>query len=143
MSEEEAINQVQEELKHNQKIAEDAKLFHQVINDPSIADPNFTQEEFVNRYSSLFSVFGNSESILSNLYNRLKQIYIEYKGNIPNSIVKRNVNLTAKTKDGVEILGHIDQLIIGEDGSLHLFLFKTTSDSRKDWVGVKREKYDF
>jgi len=108
MSEEEAINQVQEELKHNQKIAEDAKLFHQVINDPSIADPNFTQEEFVNRYSSLFSGFVNSESILSNLYNRLKQIYIEYKGNIPNSVVKRNVNLTAKTKDGVEILGHID-----------------------------------
>lgn len=140
---EDAAKQIQAELDHNKQIGEDAVLIHSVINDPSIADPNFSQEEFVNRYASSFQHISGGDQILADLYNRLHQIYMVQKGGFADSVIKRNVNFSAKTKDGKDIVGHIDQLIIGKDGSLHLYLFKTTSDDYKDWVGVKREKYDF
>lgn len=143
VSKEDAQKQIQAELSHNKKIGEDSILIHSVINDPSIADPNFSQEEFVSRYSKTFSSFPNGDKMLADLYTRLHQIYMSQKGSFTDSITKRNVNFAAKTKDGKEILGHIDQLIVGKDGSLHLYLFKTTSDDYKDWIGVKREKYDF
>lgn len=143
ISEEEARKEVQLQLDNNKKIGEDSKLLHSVINDPDIGNPNFSQEEFVNRYSSLFSQFSKGDDILAYLYRSLHEIYMKEKGRFADSTIRRNVNLTAKTKDGREIIGHIDQLIVGSDGSLHVYLFKTTNDFYKNWITVKSERCNF
>ena len=38
-----------------------------------------------------------------------------------------------------KILGHIDYLIIGEDGTLHLYLYKTTSEFL-DYFGLANKE---
>lgn len=142
MSLEDAENTIKEEIKNNKKILEDSLLFHDVFNDLLIASHDGL-EKFVSKYRDQFKKYNNPEQLLTNLYNGLHDLYIQYKGQYPDSTIKRNLNLTAKTKDGDEIVGHIDQLIIGTDGTLHLYLFKTTSENPNQWINVKRQKYDY
>nr|DAP08321.1 MAG TPA: hypothetical protein [Bacteriophage sp.] len=42
-----------------------------------------------------------------------------------------------------EIFGHIDWLFVGEDGTLHMYALKTTTQSPREWTGVKADKYRY
>lgn len=140
MSLEDAQKSVENEIKNNKKILEDSLLFHDIFNDPLIAQNS--PEKFVAKYRDRFKQFAKCDELLTSLYNDLNSIYKQYKGQYSDSIIKRNLNLTAKTKDGDEIVGHIDQLIIGKDGTLHLYLFKTTSEHPSKWINAKKQKYN-
>ena len=82
---------------------------------------------------------------MKQLYNGLKKtFYIREKGKYPDSKTITNVNLVSKLlNQDNEIFGHIDYLFVGEDGTLHLYLFKTTSEHPSHWVNVKQEKYKY
>lgn len=143
LSLEDAQNQVKNEIKNNKKILEDSLLFHDVFNDLLIANPDGTAEKFVARHKDKFKKYAKAETLLTDLYNELSDIYKQYKGFHTESIIKRNVNLTAKTKDGDTIVGHIDQLIIDNDGTAHIYIFKTTSEHPIQWINAKKSLYDY
>ena len=83
-------------------------------------------------------------ALLLNLFKGLKNFYKREKGFYPDSFNITNVNLEITLKDNSQkIFGHIDNLFIDKNGTLHLYLFKTTSEAPKKWARVKREKYKY
>lgn len=56
----------------------------------------------------------------------------------------KNVNLSAKI-NGIdeEIVGHIDYLIIRENGDIEIFNIKSSTESYSNWDSVKKEKYRY
>ena len=59
------------------------------------------------------------------------------------SLIK-NVNLTAKLA-GIdeEVVGHIDYLIVRENGDIEIFNIKSSTESYSNWDSVKKEKYRY
>lgn len=56
----------------------------------------------------------------------------------------KNINLTAELK-GVpeEIVGHIDYLLVRDNGDIEIFNIKTSLESYSEWDAVKKEKYRY
>ena len=126
-------------------IQEDALLIHQMFTDSTIMDRNSQDVDFVDKYSKEVKGTRINDVLLKQLYNGLKKtFYIREKGKYPDSKTITNVNLVSKLlNQDNEIFGHIDYLFVGEDGTLHLYLFKTTSEHPSHWVNVKQEKYKY
>jgi len=74
----------------------------------------------------------------------LNNVYKRNKGSYADSICKCNLTLKAKLKNfDEELFGHIDWLFIDEDGTLHLYLVKTTGTDIKNWSDSKVKKYKY
>lgn len=145
LTEEQCRSIVENEVKHWDIIQEDAILLHQMFTDKTISDSNAQDIDFINNYQDKIKDTRVDERILKQLFEGLKKtFYIKEKGRFPNSRSLKNVNLMSKIKDtSSEIFGHIDYLFVGQDGTLHLYLFKTTSEHPSNWVNVKQEKYKY
>lgn len=58
--------------------------------------------------------------------------------------IVQGVNLLAKLNHiGEDIIGHIDNLVIDTNGTLHIYNYKLTSTPISEWDAVKKEKYRF
>lgn len=58
--------------------------------------------------------------------------------------VMKSVGLQADIRNMVEkITGHIDYLVVGEDGSLDIYNVKTSTESYSQWAPAKKEKYRY
>lgn len=132
-------------VNHWKIIQEDSLLLHPMFTDRTISDKNAQDIDFIGNYKDVIKNTRANDLLLRQLFNGLKKtFYIKEKGKYPNSWGFNNVNLTSSIKDtSQEIFGHIDYLFVGEDGTLHLYLFKTTSEHPSNWANVKEEKYKY
>ena len=114
-----------------------------MFTDKTISDRNAQDIDFINNQKDKIKDTRLNDTLLKQLFNGLKKtFYIKEKGKYPGSYNLTNINLTSSIKDSSqEIFGHIDYLFVGEDGTLHLYLFKTTSEHPNNWANVKEEKY--
>ena len=135
----------EETVKHWDVIQQDSLLLHDMFTDKTISDRDAQDIDFINNHQDKLKNTRLNESLMKQLFNGLKRtFYIKEKGKYPNSWGLTNINLISKIKDSSqEIFGHIDYLFVGEDGILHLYLFKTTSEHPSNWANVKEEKYKY
>lgn len=145
LSEEQARRIAETQLKQWQLINEDAKSIHGLLN-----SFNFQTGE---RYDFIKHLEGTRfENQASTLYDQLvgeHGLFHLMRGrhklsNDAKTKIVQAVNLVAKlTHYGEDIIGHIDNLVIGTDGSLHIYNYKLTSTPVSEWKAVKEEKYRY
>lgn len=136
---------VEDTVKHWSIIQEDSILLHSMFTDKTISDRSAQDVDFISNQQDKIEGTRLNDVLLKQLFNGLKKtFYIKEKGKHPSSYSLTNVNLTTNIKDSSqEIFGHIDYLFVGDDGTLHLYLFKTTSEHPTNWANVKEEKYKY
>lgn len=83
----------------------------------------------------------NNEVRLTQLVTQLKQKFIN-SVYVQNRSIRKGVNLSAKVdKIAKEVLGHIDYVSIGDDGTLRLYLYKTSYEEPAKWPKEKKQHY--
>lgn len=144
MKEEDAIKSVEDTISHWDKVQEDSFALHKLFTNNHIQNPDSTDIDFMTEVQDSLPDSLKGVRLTTELFNKLKQFYIREKGKYSGSQAIKNVNLVSKIKGlDQEIVGHIDYLFVGEDGTLHLYLFKTTSTDPKSWPNIKEEKYKY
>lgn len=144
MKEEDAIKSVEDTISHWDKVQEDSFALHKLFTNNHIQNPDSTNIDFMTEVQDSLPDSLKGVRLTTELFNKLKQFYIREKGKYSGSQAIKNVNLVSKIKGlDQEIVGHIDYLFVGEDGTLHLYLFKTTSTDPKSWPNIKEEKYKY
>lgn len=144
-TEEQCRKITEQTVSHWDIIQEDSLLLHQMFTDKTVSNRDAQDVDFIENYRDIIKDTRLNDILLKQLFNGLKKtFYIKEKGKYPNSWSLTNINLTSKIKDSSqEIFGHINYLFVGEDGTLHLYLFKTTSEHPNNWANVKEEKYKY
>lgn len=145
LSEEQARKMAETQLKWWQLINEDAKSIHGLLN-----SFNFQTRErydfikhlegtrFENQASTLYDQLAGEHGLFHLMRSRHKL------SNDAKTKIVQAVNLVAKlTHYGEDIIGHIDNLVIGTDGSIHIYNYKLTSTPVSEWKAVKEEKYRY
>lgn len=143
-------------LKHTEKwdiINEDAREIHKLLNTFDFR-PSAGKEEYDFRKHLEGTKF---ENIASSLWQELTKVdsnngqygvYPTIRSNhkfskVSESVIQ-SVNLLAKLNHiGKDIVGHIDNLVIDEDGTLHIYNYKYTTTSSKNWDPEKKKKYKY
>lgn len=126
-------------------IKQDAMLLHQMYTDKVIAQPDKDAADFIDNHKAKIAGTRFNEPLLTQLFEGLRNnFYKREKGKYSDSKVVSNITLSAKINDTArEVVGHVDHLFIGQDGTLHLYLFKTTSELPIHWADIKRTKYKY
>lgn len=138
---EDAVKLVEATIENWKRVQEDGMFLHTTYASNEVLK---SDSEFISKFYDSAPESLKDTRILLSLYNQLKNKYIYRKGLLEDSTTINGINLTAKIKGTAqEIMGHIDQMIIGKDGVLHLYLFKTTSTSPAEWQDVKKRKYKY
>ena len=131
---------VYKEIEQWENIKDDAKYVH-ILGDGSALledDDAVFKEKVKNIIPEKFN------NVLIKLKDQLKYTYIKEKGKYKDSIAVKNLNIKAKLKEiDKDIFGHIDWLFVGQDGVLHAYVIKSTSQSPRDWTRVKVDKYKY
>lgn len=144
MKEEDALKVVEDTISHWDKVQEDSFALHKLFTNNHIQNPDSTDIDFMTEVQDSLPDSLKGARLTTELFNQLKRFYISEKGKYSGSQAIKNVNLVSKIKGlDQEIVGHIDYLFVGEDGTLHLYLFKTTSTDPKSWPNIKEEKYKY
>lgn len=137
-SQQDAINMIDQEIASWDFVREDSRFIHALADSTNIwikDDAEFLQKT---------NVPDRLKSVAISLKDQLKNTWAKEKGSIVNAKSKQGVNISAKLKNlDQSLFGHIDWLFIGEDGTLHINIFKVSTQNSKDWVAVKREKYKY
>lgn len=139
-SQQDATAMVQQEIASWNYLNEDAKYLHKFIdsNDFHIKD----DAQFLERVKDTLP--DSYSNVAVSLKDQIQDVWKIAKGANPNQEAFKNVYLNAKLKGlGTKIFGHIDWLFIGEDGTLHLYIAKASTQNSKDWISVKRNKYKY
>lgn len=144
MKEDEALKIVEDTISHWDKVQEDSFALHKLFTSNHIQNLDSTDVDFMTEIQDSLPESLKGTRLATELFNQLKRFYISEKGKYTGSQAIKNVNLVSKIKGlDQEIVGHIDYLFVGEDGTLHLYLFKTTSTDPKSWPNIKEEKYKY
>lgn len=143
MSENEARQRAENTLQKWQTINEDAKDLHMLLN-----TFNFQTQD---RYEFIKHLQGTKfEDFASSLWDQIAEengLFHIMRGrhklsNEAQVKVVQGVNLLAKLNHvGEDIVGHIDNLVIDTNGTLHIYNYKLTSTPISEWNAVKKEKY--
>lgn len=137
---EEAKKQVQQEVAQWQFLKDDAKFIHALGDSKMIFEED--DAKFMEQIES--TVPDSMKKLAVSLRDQLRGVWIKEKGKFPNSKAIQGLNVKAKLNGfDKDIFGHIDWLFIGEDGTLHLYSLKTTTQSPREWASVKADKYKY
>lgn len=141
----EAIQKAENIRKNWEIINEDAKELHSVLN-----SFNFSKQD---RYDFIQKLRGTKfENFASSLYDSVTEkngllMMIRSANKLSNDTtvkILQNINLLVKLNTtGDDLLGHIDNLVIDTDGTLHIYNYKVTSTPISEWNAVKIEKYKY
>lgn len=145
LSEEQARRMAETQLKQWQLINEDAKSIHGLLNSFNFQIgerydfiKHLEGTRFENQASALYDQLVGEHGLFHLMRGRHKL------SNDAKTKIVQAVNLVAKlTHYGEDIIGHIDNLVIGTDGSLHIYNYKLTSTPVSEWKAVKEEKYKY
>ncbi len=140
ISKEDAEKIVQDTINSWKRIQEDSFSLHQMFTSRELVG---TDVDFVTKFYDIVPDSLKNTGLLTELHSQLRRTFYREKKKYVDCTAMSGVNLKAKLKNGQEIIGHIDQLFIGKDGTLHIYLYKTTSTHPKEWKGVKEEKYKY
>ena len=135
----------QEGQAHKDVILEDSRALHQILTSNAIYKQNGVAE-FRHDFDNIKTErMKEPMKLSSDLFNGLRQRWMDAKGKkTTNSRQLTNVNLIGKlNKISRDILGHIDYLFIDEDGTLSIFNYKVSYQPYKDWVNIKKRKYNY
>lgn len=134
-----ALLQVQAEIDNWPKIAEDGVWIHKVVNNLRFLEED--SSKFINGLNNIPERV-NNDIVLAKFHQDLRKRYMEEKGKYVNSEKFLGLNIKSKLNTlDKEVFGKIDWLFVGEDGKLHLYLFKTSSQNPRDWIDVKEKNY--
>ena len=145
LSEEQARKMAETQLKWWQLINEDAKSIHGLLNSFNFQTgerydfiKHLEGTRFENQASALYDQLAGEHGLFHLMRGRHKL------SNDAKTKIVQAVNLVAKlTHYGEDIIGHIDNLVIGTDGSIHIYNYKLTSTPVSEWKAVKEEKYRY
>lgn len=145
LSEEQARKMAETQLKWWQLINEDAKSIHGLLNSFNFQTgerydfiKHLEGTRFENQASALYDQLAGEHGLFHLMRSRHKL------SNDAKTKIVQAVNLVAKlTHYGEDIIGHIDNLVIGTDGSIHIYNYKLTSTPVSEWKAVKEEKYRY
>lgn len=150
LSEEQAYKMAELQLKQWELINEDAKSIHELLNSfnfQNIGRDDLGRNKFIKHLQGT-----RFEEQASLLYDQLigeHGLFHLMRGrhklsNDATTKIIQSVNLTAKlTHYGEDIIGHIDNLVIGTDGTIHIYNYKLTSTPVSEWKAIKQEKYKY
>lgn len=128
-------------------IAKDAFDLHKLLVSTKGKNNDLTYQELsVSATGTAFqSIVDKVEAASTNI---IKQVFLrngsdKVGGGAKGKLIK-NVNLSAELK-GIpeEIVGHIDYLIIRDNGDIEVFNIKSSTESYTNWDSVKKEKYRY
>ena len=137
---ESAEKQVSQEIEQWKYLRNDAKFIH------LLGDSKILFENDDAKYQDLIadSVPDSMQKVAISLRDQLHGVWVKEKGKYLNSKAIQGLNVKAKLSGlDKEIFGHIDWLFVGEDGTLHMYALKTTTQSPREWTGVKADKYRY
>lgn len=136
---EEASRQILSQVNNWDKIQEDGLWLHKLVCSSTYMEDD--DSDFINKLTDIPERLKNDQ-LLATLHQQLKQRWISEKGKYTSSLAYRGLNIKSKLKGlDKEIFGKIDWLFLGQDGVLHMYLFKTTTGNPNDWSRVKLENY--
>ena len=135
-----AIRLVDNEIASWKFLREDAKFVHSLADSGEFHTND--DAEYLEKIKDKLP--DNFKHIAISLRDQLQQAWKIAMGSNPNQKYFKGLNIKAKLK-GFEkdLFGHIDWLFVGEDGTLHLYVLKTSTQNSKDWISVKRNKYKY
>lgn len=146
MSEEEALATAKKTLsKWKDIINPDAKELHYLLNTFDFTSNKKGRSDFIDHLKG-----SKFEEVAFDLWDQLKEnqdslfriMYGRHKLNGKAKIIQ-SVNLLAKLNFGEDIVGHIDNLVIDPQGTLHIYNYKLTTTPTSEWNAVKIEKYRY
>lgn len=140
ISKEEAEKIVLETLDNWKRVQEDSFSLHQMFTSKEVTG---TDTDFISKFYDSVPESLKNTRILIELHDQLRRTFYREKKKYVDCTAISGINLKGKLKNGQEIIGHIDQLFVGKDGTLHVYLYKTSSTHPKEWKGVKEEKYKY
>lgn len=139
MSQEEALKQVQNEVKNWDKIQEDGLWLHKFV-DTTLMWEN-DDSKFIDSLKDVPDRL-NKIPLLLSLRNQIRNIWAQEKGRFVDPVVYRGLTIKSPIKGlHKELYGKIDWLFVGQDGVLHAYVFKTTSIEPKKWIDIKQQSY--
>ena len=105
------------------------------------ADQNERKQNFINWAQDMLGDSPlNNVKLLGHLFESINTFYKKNKN--ANSTALRGINLTAKLRNSnTELFGHIDYAFIDDNGRLHIYNFKASSQDSNVWSQKKWEKY--
>lgn len=144
VSEDEASKIIDDIIANWKTIQEDSIALHksflsdEVINGDKDDPMPFYQEIKDDLPESL-----NDIDLVDKLYTGLKRVIGGSYFNHKDSHAMRNLNFKTKIKGtNQDLLCHIDYLFIDSDGRVRVYMFKTSTQSSKDWQTIKWQKYN-
>ena len=147
LSEEEAELVVNTQRDRWEIIAKDAFDLHRIIvSTKSNKDSTSYPELSANTVGTSFQTIANKVKDASDKV--IRQVFLrhglnKFTGDGKGQLIK-NINLSAQLK-GIdeEIIGHIDYLIVKENGDIEIFNIKSSIESYSEWDPIKKEKYRY
>lgn len=140
---EEAKAEFDKHQKGNDIIVEDSVMLHSLLTSGEIISTNSSA---IYNFSKAFkevqtSRFEGNSLLADQLFNGLRNGYFSRIIKRNQKVVK-NINLRSKLA-GIDkdLIGHIDYITIEPNGTLHLYLYKVSSQDYKKWPSAKVEKY--
>ena len=137
---ESAEKQVSQEIEQWKYLRNDAKFIH------LLGDSKILFENDAAKYQDLIADFvpDSMQKVAISLRDQLHGVWVKEKGKYLNSKAIQGLNVKAELSGlDKEIFGHIDWLFVGEDGTLHMYILKTTTQNPREWAGVKADKYRY
>lgn len=124
-------------------IAKNAKDFHKFIMMPH---SDIEQEWVLRTYDSAF--YGVADKVMKAEKEIFKKVMMrngkDHQGIRNDSYVKKGLSLEAELKNMSEkIFGHIDYVVVRDNGDIELFLVKTSTEPYTQWADAKLEKYKY
>ena len=147
ISEQEAKNQIELQINNWKQTSELGKDLHKLIISKYIGngtkeDEDERREKFVKQAQEIVGTNSplNNETILRKLFNQINEFYKQTKKSNYEAI--RGINITSQLKNSnTKLFGHIDYAFVGEDGKLHIYNFKVSTQDSNKWSNKKWEKY--
>ena len=147
MKEEEAESYIKLMKSHWEVIAKDAFDLHKLLVSTKGKGDQLTYQELSGGTigTSFQSIVDKIEEASSKI---IRQVFLrngsdKTGGGNKGKLIK-NVNLSAELK-GIDesIVGHIDYLIVRDNGDIEIFNIKSSIESYSNWDSVKKEKYRY
>lgn len=137
MTHAEAEEQVNNIMEMWERIADTGAELHAVLGDYFAG--HMSLEELIDKYAGVFS-----EQAVRSIYKNMASFKDEiYKAHGQDAKLLPQFTIDSKTLDGVNIIGSIDLVVIGEDGQPHLYVFKSSAKLSDRWDAAKQTKYDY
>lgn len=135
MTHAEAEEQVNNIMEMWERIADTGAELHAVLGDYFAG--HMSLEELIDKYAGVFS-----EQAVRSIYKNMASFKDEiYKAHGQDAKLLPQFTIDSKTLDGVNIIGSIDLVVIGEDGQPHLYVFKSSAKLSDRWDAAKQTKY--